>query len=72
MPQYRLIEIKDKLINNGDRFWKLEKRNWFGIWSEYNISEHGATFYNYDDAVKNFESYAYPEKRITKKVIAQK
>lgn len=57
MARYRIVEITDTLINDGEPFWRLEKQNFFGFWTEY-FEEHldqGAAFYDYDEVVKWYE-----------------
>jgi hypothetical protein len=74
MAKYRLLEIKDKLINNGEPFWRIEKQIFFGlIWTEY-FEEHssdGATFYERDKADVWYNYHAYPKSRCEIKIIAQ-
>jgi hypothetical protein len=52
MATYRLIEIKDKFINEGKPFWKIEKLILGLWWTEYfeEHSEWGATFYERKNA----------------------
>lgn len=73
MARYRLLEIKDTLINDGEPFWRVEKKNWFGYWTEY-FEEHsdgGATFYDKQVAEKWYNYHIQPAKRYSTKVIAQ-
>ena len=73
MARYRLLEIKDTLIHNGDPFWRIEKHVLGLWWTEYfeEHSEWGATFYKRDEADKWYKYHTDPPSRIQVKVIAQ-
>lgn len=73
MARYRLLEIKDTLINKGDPFWRIEKHILGLWWTEYfeEHSEWGATFYNRDEVDKWYNYHTDPSTRIQVKVIAQ-
>jgi hypothetical protein len=73
MSRYRLLEIRDKLINNGNPFYRIEKKNWFGFWTEYfeEHTENGCTFYNREEADVWYNYHINPESRIKTKIIAQ-
>jgi hypothetical protein len=73
MARYRLIEIKDKLINDGKPFWRVEKKL-FGLWWNHHFEEHehdGATFYKRKEADIWYEYHTNPPSRIKIKVLAQ-
>ena len=73
MSRYRLLEITDKLINQGSPFWRVEKHILGLWWSEY-FEEHdtwGATFYKKEEAMAWYEYHIDTSSRITKKIIAQ-
>ncbi len=60
MARYRLIEIRDKLINpDGIPFWKVEKHILNLFWTEYfGVHGHeGATFYNREEAETWYNYY---------------
>ena len=73
MARYRLLEIKDKLINEGAPFWRVEKKVLGLFWTEYfeEHSEWGATFYKREEADIWYNYHAYPPSRRDIKVIAQ-
>ena len=73
MARYRLLEIKDRLINKGEPFWRVEKKVFGLIWTEYfeEHSEHGATFYDREIADLWYNYHVYPPSRVVTKIIAQ-
>ena len=73
MATYRLIEVKDKLINDGKPFWRVEKLVLGLWWSEYfeEHSECGATFYKRDEADTWYNYHVDRKTRIETKIIAQ-
>ena len=73
MAAYRVLEIRDKLINKGNPYWKVEKKILGLWWSEYFgvHSENGATFYDRDTAIDWYEYHCDESTRERVKVIAQ-
>jgi hypothetical protein len=73
MAKYRLIEIKDKLINEGKPFWQVEKHIFNLWWSKYfeEHSEYGATFYNRNEADSWYNYHIDSSSRFNIKIIAQ-
>ena len=71
---YRLIEIQDNLINSGEPYWEIQKRNIFGYWTSYfeEHSQQGATFYNKEEADTWYNYHIDESSRIKIKIIAQK
>lgn len=70
MSRYRLVEIKDKLINDGKPYWKIEKKI-FIWWTSYfeEHSEWSATYYDLEEANKWYKYHVYGE-RIEEKIIS--
>jgi hypothetical protein len=74
MARYRLIEIRDKLINpDGKPFWKVEKHLFNLFWTEYFgvHSYEGATFYDKEEAETWYNYYVNKKSVREIKVIAQ-
>jgi hypothetical protein len=73
LAKYRLIEISDKLINNGAPFWRIEKSIFGLFWSEYfeQHSRSGATFYNREHAETWYNYHLDKSSRIKIKVISK-
>jgi hypothetical protein len=73
MAKYRVLEIKDKLINNGKPFWRVEKKILGLFWSEYfeEHSEWGATFYEKDKAMVWYQYHLDANSRTRVKCIAE-
>jgi len=67
--QYRLLEIKDTLINHGKPFWRIERRGFLFFqfyWTEY-FEEHSmdsATYYDKDEALRWLEYHKNPASRV--------
>lgn len=60
MAQYRLLEIRDTLINNGKPYWQIQKK-WLFWWSSF-FSEHdldSATYYSREEAERWFNYHAF-------------
>jgi hypothetical protein len=73
MGTYRVIEIKDTLINDRAPFWRIEKKI-LGLWWTQYFEEHsewGATFYERDKAMKWYAYHCNKNNRTIEKVIAQ-
>lgn len=73
MGRYRLIQITDKLSNDGKPYWRIEKHILGLWWSEF-FEEHsqwGATYYDREEADKWYEYHTNPPSRIQIKIIAQ-
>lgn len=71
MAKYRLLEIKDPLISNGEPHWRIERKILGLFWSEYfGFSEWGNTFYRRDEADKWWKYYT-KEDAPDIKIIAQ-
>lgn len=73
LGRYRMIEVRDKLINNGNPFWRVEKHVLGLWWTEYfeEHSENGATYYKKEEAEKWYNYHCDNSSRIEIKVIAQ-
>jgi hypothetical protein len=73
MGTYRVLEIKDTLINDRAPFWKIEKKILGLWWTEYfeEHSEWGATYYEKEKAMKWYDYHCNRKNRLTEKVIAQ-
>lgn len=72
MAQYRLVEITDIFINDGEPYYEVQKRIWPFGWTTY-FEEHrmdSATFYNKDNAIKWYNYHCDKSSRINKKVLA--
>ena len=71
---YRLLEIEDKCTNDGKPFWKVQKCNIFGYWTDYfeNHSENGATFYSQSVAESWYNYHIDKRSKVKIKVLAQK
>lgn len=69
--KYRLLEVKDKLINNGKPYWVIQYKNIFGVWiSNFGVhSEYGSIFYDKEEAEIWFNYHINKKSRITIKVI---
>ena len=77
MAQYRVLEIRDKLINNGEPYYVVQKRKlalFTHYWTEYfeEHSEYGATYYDRDKAMIWWEYHCDKASRIQTTVIAQR
>jgi hypothetical protein len=73
MARYRLLEIRDKFINDGEPYWVVEKHI-LGLWWSSYFEEHNewsATYYNKDEAMKWYEYHIDKESRVQVKIIAQ-
>jgi hypothetical protein len=71
---YRLIEVEDKWTNDGKPFWKVQKCNIFGYWTDYfeEHSENGATYYNKEEAENWYNYHIDKRSKVKLKVLAQK
>lgn len=71
---YRLLEIEDKCTNDGKPFWKVQKCNIFGYWTDYfeEHSENGATYYNKEEAESWYNYHIDKRNKVKLKVLAQK
>ena len=74
MARYRILEIKDKLINQGVPYYVVQKHKLGLWWSQYfeEHSEEGAIYYNRDEAIVWWEYHCDKASRIQTKVIAQR
>ena len=73
MATYRLIEIKDKLVNDGKPYWQIEKL-WLRLWWTHYFEEHrewGATFYQRDKADTWYQYHIDKKSRTETKILAQ-
>ena len=73
MSRYRILEITDRLINNGEPYYVIQKHKLGLWWSEYfeEHSEVGNTYYDRDKAIIWYEYHCDKNSRIKTKVIAQ-
>ena len=74
MARYRVLEIRDKLISKGKPYYVVQKHKLGLWWSEYfeEHTEHGATYWDRDEAITWWQYHCDKESRIQTTEIAYK